>query len=843
MSSPAIVIVVLNWNGKEDTLACLESLQRVRTPEHQVLVVDNGSEDGSEEAIRAAYPGVPLLQTHANLGFAGGNNRGIEWALEHGAQYVLLLNNDTLVEADFLERMMRAMHADEQVGIVGASIAYADSPDRLWAFGGGRFDLATGWVRHIQRPVEAEALRPRGNRHFYVTGCAMLLSRTVLEQVGLLDTSYFHFCEDVDLCVRAERAGFGLAVAAGARILHKVSATTRVSSPLFLYYNLRSRLSLVRRHGPPGAPSRWAIALLWLRLWRPALLSGMPFSGWRALRFALRDWKAAREGPAPPEVTRPTGVGRRLVWILILLALVGVFTLGRHGLTGRGGQERPTAADTAGPGSRHGTDGPVVQHDAASTREGEDGAGHPTLAPLGSEKAVLAFLWEGEDGETPGDLMHALYAMAADSSLSRRVLERADGRCRRLTHDLITLLDLSDAQARQRMEGLYEVHDFGRAPGDRPPTWSDLRLQGVLLLQAIAPADDRARDLRLLREIAHDELSRSGPHPRASVVAERVMNWQRWWVDRGMDERFWFDPSARPDPSPWLRRLREPLDAGGTELLDLLVPMLQRPLAFRALLDALDPGRDEQLVSECVRVVMMYQVDFEEYGLPRRHWDARQGRMIGFTAPQLREGALNVFERVCAFLPSGADQNEVIRSIAWWWKGARFQLRYYRDTSVAPSLEPWLGGLDRPVEEGGTPIPRLLREWYVAEGFRPLLLDQLDWDHEVLVAELIEWLGYDAEQARRRGFIPAYRRMPLRPLPGERGRMVSIPWPRVQAMIREMLRHITRDAGLPEEGVDENLRNGFWLDWWRAHAHQPKWYRDGKVRPLAPRFPMERGMK
>lgn len=302
MESPRVTIVVLNWNGREDSLACLRSLERLQYPHHRVLFVDNGSVDGSEDAVAEEFPGVGRLQTGANLGFAGGNNAGIAWALERDADFVLLLNNDTEVEADFLGPMVAAAQADPRVGIVGAAIAYHHAPDRLWAFGGGRFDVATGWVRHVQREVDPATLGTRGTVHYYITGCAMLLRRSVIEEIGVLDTSYFHFCEDVDLCLRAEAAGWRVTVAPEARLRHKVSATTRVSSPAFLYYNLRSRLTLARRHGPAGSPSRLAVAKLWLRLWRPAVQSGLARSGWRALARAHADYRRGETGPVPPEI-------------------------------------------------------------------------------------------------------------------------------------------------------------------------------------------------------------------------------------------------------------------------------------------------------------------------------------------------------------------------------------------------------------------------------------------------------------------------------------------------------------------------------------------------------------
>jgi len=296
---PAVTAVVLNWNGRDDTLACLASLERCTYPALRILVVDNGSSDGSEDAIRSAHPDVDFLQTGSNLGFAGGNNAGIERALADGAHFVLLLNNDTEVDPGFVEPMVEAARADSRVGIVGSSIAYAHDPSRLWAFGGGRFDVATGWVRHVQRSVDPETLGTRGTRHYYITGCTMLLRRELVETVGMLDTSYFHFCEDVDLCLRAEKVGYRATVAPESRLIHKVSATTGVASPTFLYYNLRSRLTLVRRYGPQGSPSALAVAILWLRLWRPSLLGGDGWRGWNALRRAFDDYRAHVTGPAP----------------------------------------------------------------------------------------------------------------------------------------------------------------------------------------------------------------------------------------------------------------------------------------------------------------------------------------------------------------------------------------------------------------------------------------------------------------------------------------------------------------------------------------------------------------
>ena len=134
-----------------------------------------------------------------------------------------------------------------------------------------------------------------------------------------------------------------------------------------------------------------------------------------------------------------------------------------------------------------------------------------------------------------------------------------------------------------------------------------------------------------------------------------------------------------------------------------------------------------------------------------------------------------------------------------------------------------------------------LHQTYVSIGFTQLLLDQINQRYEGLVAELVEWLVKDRGDAIASGFVPAYRWMPLRPLPTEQGRMVGIPWPQVQELIREMLRRITGDEGLPEEGVDQLAKNQFWIDWWQVHRREQRWHRGLGPADAPPSFEMGRG--
>lgn len=230
-SYPKAAVILLNWNGWHDTLDCMASLERLDYPNREVLVVDNGSTDGSVERIRAAYPGVALVETGANLGYAGGNNAGIRLAVQRGADYVWVLNNDTLPDPCALQAMVALAEADPRVGVVGSVLYYADEPGRVQAYGGGRVDMTLGIARYLKGKEELGRLD-------YVTGASLLIRREALQRVGLLDDRFFMCWEDADYGFRARQAGYRLAVAAGSRVLHKESASLgKASRAMVVNYN------------------------------------------------------------------------------------------------------------------------------------------------------------------------------------------------------------------------------------------------------------------------------------------------------------------------------------------------------------------------------------------------------------------------------------------------------------------------------------------------------------------------------------------------------------------------------------------------------------------------------
>jgi GT2 family glycosyltransferase len=224
MHNPLTYIIVLNWNGKSDTLECLDSLSHVAGPSVCVVVVDNGSGDGSQEAIRRMHPGVTLLETGANLRYAGGNNAGIRHALAGGAEQIMLLNNDTTVDPGFLRAMTETLLSSTLTGIVAPKILYSADPGRLW-YAGGIISFWTGTMRH-------RGIRQTDDGRFdipcetgYASGCCLLAKRSTVERIGLLDESFYMYSEDADWSMRARRAGLRIMYEPRARVWHKVSVS------------------------------------------------------------------------------------------------------------------------------------------------------------------------------------------------------------------------------------------------------------------------------------------------------------------------------------------------------------------------------------------------------------------------------------------------------------------------------------------------------------------------------------------------------------------------------------------------------------------------------------------
>jgi len=263
VNAPAF-IVILNWNGWRDTHACLESLAGLTHPNARVIVVDNASEDGSEARLRELHPALTLLQSGANLGFAGGNNVGLRYALENGAEYVWLLNNDTLVEPDALTALVDKMQREPDLGLCGSTLLYEADRNTVQALGGARYNRWLGTVEHIgQHQPRTQSVDERAveGQLSYLIGASMLASRAFLEQVGLLQDDYFLYFEELDWAARA-RGTFRLGYAAESVVYHKegssIGGTDRAKTTKSYtadHYALKNRVRFTRRFYPYALPT------------------------------------------------------------------------------------------------------------------------------------------------------------------------------------------------------------------------------------------------------------------------------------------------------------------------------------------------------------------------------------------------------------------------------------------------------------------------------------------------------------------------------------------------------------------------------------------------------------
>jgi GT2 family glycosyltransferase len=213
-----VTVVVLNWNGWRDTVACLESLRNLAAMP-RVIVVDNGSTDGSGDRIRAEAPWAQLVQLQSNRGFSGGMNAGIAAALREASwvDYVWVLNNDTLVEPSTLSHMVALGDSDSRIGIVGSRLVDADGSGRIQAMGGGTINRWLG--------TTSTYVRSSSKACDHLVGASLLVRRSLLRQIGGFDERYFFYLEDTDLSLRARRAGWRLAVARDATVIHRRGAS------------------------------------------------------------------------------------------------------------------------------------------------------------------------------------------------------------------------------------------------------------------------------------------------------------------------------------------------------------------------------------------------------------------------------------------------------------------------------------------------------------------------------------------------------------------------------------------------------------------------------------------
>lgn len=250
MGNPQVTVIIVNWNGWEDTIECLESLFQINYPKYQIIVVDNHSQDDSVKRIKeyAKKRKLIIILNDENYGFAEGNNIGIKYAQENfNPDYILLLNNDTVVDKDFLNELVNAGENDDTIGILGPKIYFYDAPNVIWSAGckiswklARGIQIGSGELDQGQYDEQKEVE--------YVSGSAFLIKTNAIKKIGLMDKNYFLYFEESDWTLRANQAGYKSLYVPSAKIWHKISRSGGgISKPIGLYYITRNRWIFMKK--------------------------------------------------------------------------------------------------------------------------------------------------------------------------------------------------------------------------------------------------------------------------------------------------------------------------------------------------------------------------------------------------------------------------------------------------------------------------------------------------------------------------------------------------------------------------------------------------------------------
>lgn len=246
MQSPLVISVVLNTNHREDTLQCLETLYKNTYENHRVILLDNASTDGTVDKVRLLQPKVQIIELDRNLGYAGNNNMGIQAAIEQNADWVFVLNEDTITAQDCISFLVSVGESDPSIGIVGPMVYHHDEPDIIQSAGGRADRYYNAWHMGQDEPDHGQYQMPHEVQ--WISGCGIMVRNTLIKQVGALDERFFYYVEEFEWCVRARKAGWRILHVPQAKIWHKGVQRDYQPKPSVTYYATRNRLLLLRKH-------------------------------------------------------------------------------------------------------------------------------------------------------------------------------------------------------------------------------------------------------------------------------------------------------------------------------------------------------------------------------------------------------------------------------------------------------------------------------------------------------------------------------------------------------------------------------------------------------------------
>lgn len=248
---PIVFVIVINYNGLSNTIECVKSLTRSSYQNLRIVIIDNTPRKNDAVELKEAFgDAIIVISNEANYGFAKGSNIGIDYAMKEGAEYIFLLNNDARVESKSIEYLLEALQSDPEVGIVGPKIYFDNHPggnDIIW-FAGGRLIRTLGQPFH--RGLNEIDIGKYDHQEDvdFITGCALMIRRDVIEKIGKFDEDFFIYFEDLDFNCRASDSGYRITYVPKARIWHKVSSSTGQMSPLYLFLFTRNRFIFVKKN-------------------------------------------------------------------------------------------------------------------------------------------------------------------------------------------------------------------------------------------------------------------------------------------------------------------------------------------------------------------------------------------------------------------------------------------------------------------------------------------------------------------------------------------------------------------------------------------------------------------
>ena len=298
---PKVFVIVLNWNGKDDTIECIESLKKVNYPNFQIVVVDNGSTDGSMSVLRAGYPDITIIENGRNLGYAEGFNTGLKYGYKNGADYFLIVNNDTVIDSQALLELVKVAEQDARIGFVSGKVYFYDEPSRLQTVGKnshpvfivgseiGRGETDVGQYDEIRECC-------------FVDDVFLLVRKQVFEDVGGYDPTFFLMYEETDWCARIRREGFKILYTPRAKIWHKGNRDVSSNrSTTHQFYLARNQIPFVRRNASPQHFRRFLVRLLFSYKWPCA---------------PRRAWRLLKRGRFRLLVAYLRGIASGLLWLL-----------------------------------------------------------------------------------------------------------------------------------------------------------------------------------------------------------------------------------------------------------------------------------------------------------------------------------------------------------------------------------------------------------------------------------------------------------------------------------------------------------------------------------------------